>query len=33
MTSVLLRHYPDLAPVLRDQRNAFAPWPSPGGTV
>ena len=31
MTSVLLRHYPDLSPILRDQRNAFAPWASPGG--
>lgn len=26
MTSVLLRHYPQLEPVLRGQRNAFAPW-------
>lgn len=26
MTSVLLRHYPQLTPVLRGQRNAFAPW-------
>ena len=31
MTSVLLRHYPELSPILRDQRNAFAPWPSPVG--
>jgi hypothetical protein len=31
MSSVLLRHYPDLAPVLRSQRNAFAPWPRAGG--
>jgi hypothetical protein len=27
MSSVLTRHYPDLAPVLRDVENAFAPWP------
>jgi len=27
MSSVLPRHYPDLAPVLRGVRNAFAPWP------
>jgi hypothetical protein len=27
MSSLLLRHYPDLAPVLRTVRNAFAPWP------
>lgn len=27
MTSVLLRHYPELEPALRGQRNAFAPWP------
>ncbi|MBU9767089.1 peroxidase [Mycobacterium sp. TNTM28] len=26
MVSVLLRHYPELGPVLRGQRNAFAPW-------
>jgi hypothetical protein len=26
MKSVLLRHYPDLAPQVRDLRNAFAPW-------
>lgn len=26
MTSVLLRHYPELEPTLRGQRNAFAPW-------
>jgi hypothetical protein len=29
MCSVLLRHYPELAPVLRRQPNAFAPWPAP----
>ncbi|MGE5763517.1 MAG: peroxidase family protein [Mycobacterium leprae] len=27
MSSVLLRHYPSLAPALRGARNAFAPWP------
>lgn len=27
MSSVLLRHYPVLAPALRRVRNAFAPWP------
>ncbi|WP_028923998.1 peroxidase family protein [Pseudonocardia acaciae] len=27
MSSVLVRHYPDLAPALRPVRNAFAPWP------
>ena len=26
MVSVLLRHYPSLAPALRGVRNAFAPW-------
>lgn len=26
MVSVLLRHYPELEPALRGQRNAFAPW-------
>lgn len=26
MTSVLLRHYPELAPALRGVSNAFAPW-------
>lgn len=26
MGSVLLRHYPDLAPALRGVKNAFAPW-------
>ena len=26
MSSVLLRHYPDLAPALRGVKNAFAPW-------
>jgi hypothetical protein len=29
MCSVLLRHYPELAPVLRRQPNAFAPWSAP----
>ena len=28
MTSVLLRHYPELAPALRGVTNAFAPWNS-----
>ena len=28
MSSVLTRHYPALAPVLRGVTNAFAPWPS-----
>ncbi|HLT01671.1 MAG TPA: peroxidase family protein [Geminicoccaceae bacterium] len=26
MRSVLLRHYPELAPALKDAKNAFAPW-------
>ena len=26
MCSVLLRHYPELAPALRGVQNAFAPW-------
>jgi len=26
MSSVFLRHYPALAPVLKDVENAFAPW-------
>ena len=26
MCSVLIRHYPELEPVLRGQKNAFAPW-------
>jgi hypothetical protein len=26
MVSVLLRHYPSLAPAFRGVRNAFAPW-------
>jgi hypothetical protein len=29
MTSVLLRHFPELTPVLQRQANAFAPWRSP----
>ncbi len=31
MSSVLVRHYPALAPVLRTVRNTFAPWPVPEG--
>jgi hypothetical protein len=31
MSTVLVRHYPDLAPVLRTVQNAFAPWPLLGG--
>jgi Animal haem peroxidase len=31
MSTVLVRHYPDLAPVLRNVQNAFAPWPLLGG--
>ncbi len=31
MSTVLLRHYPELAPVLRSVDNAFAPWPRVGG--
>ena len=27
MRTVLIRHYPALAPVLRGVDNAFAPWP------
>jgi hypothetical protein len=26
MSSVLVRHYPDLAPALHTVQNAFAPW-------
>ena len=26
MSTVLLRHYPGLAPALRGVKNAFAPW-------
>jgi hypothetical protein len=26
MTTVLLRHHPELAPALRHVKNAFAPW-------
>ena len=32
MSTVLVRHYPDLAPAMRGVRNAFAPWPVLGGT-
>ncbi len=31
MTTVLLRHLPELTPVLQRQKNAFAPW-TPAGT-
>jgi hypothetical protein len=27
MTSLLLRHFPRVAPALRQVQNAFAPWP------
>jgi hypothetical protein len=27
MSTVLIRHYPDLRPLLRGVKNAFAPWP------
>jgi heme peroxidase len=30
MTSVLVRHYPSLEPLMRHQRNGFAPWPVGG---
>jgi len=30
MTTVLLRHFPELAPVLKGAKNAFAPWPQIG---
>jgi hypothetical protein len=33
MSSVLLRHYPELAPAMRGVKNAFAPWPSASWTV
>jgi hypothetical protein len=29
MVSVLLRHHPELAPVLGRVTNAFTPWPVP----
>ena len=28
MSSVIIRHYPELAPMLRGVKNAFAPWPA-----
>jgi hypothetical protein len=28
MTTVLLRHFPGLSPVLQRTINAFAPWPT-----
>jgi hypothetical protein len=30
MSTVLLRHFPDLAPALRGVNNAFAPWSRTG---
>ncbi|HSK98754.1 MAG TPA: peroxidase family protein [Rubrobacteraceae bacterium] len=30
MSSVLVRHFPDLRPLLREVKNAFAPWPRAG---
>jgi hypothetical protein len=30
MSTVLLRHYPALAPALRGVKNAFAPWKKTG---
>jgi len=33
MSSVLVRHHPELEPVLRPVRNAFAPWPVLPGPV
>jgi len=29
MKDVLVRHFPELAPALRDVTNAFAPWRPP----
>jgi hypothetical protein len=31
MTTILLRHFPELTPILQQTANAFAPWPSPPG--
>ncbi|NEV01059.1 peroxidase [Bradyrhizobium sp. UFLA 03-164] len=33
MASVLLRHFPELTPVLQRVANPFAPWPNPPGTI
>lgn len=33
MTTVLLRHFPELTPILQRTTNAFAPWPSPPGRI
>jgi heme peroxidase len=33
MTTVLLRHFPELTPVLQRTKNAFAPWPNPPGNL
>jgi hypothetical protein len=33
MVDILLRHYPQLRPVLRGVANAFQPWQRVGGSV
>jgi hypothetical protein len=33
MTTVLLRHFPELTPVLQQTTNAFAPWPDPPSQI
>jgi hypothetical protein len=30
MTTILIRHFPDLTPILKGAPNAFAPWKQPG---
>jgi hypothetical protein len=30
MTTLLLRHFPELTPILQRTANAFAPWKLPG---
>jgi hypothetical protein len=32
MRTLLLRHFPELEPVLRGVKNPFAPWPRAGAT-